>query len=424
MVYNPLMFSPHQISQDFPILRKRIHATGTGTGKRLAYLDNAATSQKPQVVIDAITNYYQNHNANVHRGVHQLGDESTKLFHESRKIIAEFFGTTPDALVVTRNATEAINLVCQSWGEQNINEGDTIIVTEWEHHSNFVTWQRLAAKKHAELWAIPVSQHGDLDLDAFDQKLHASASVKLLAIGHVSNTLGAVAPIEKLVKMLRAKHKTAKVLVDGAQAAPHMAVHFDKLPVDFYAVSAHKMLGPMGIGGVFVRPELLNTLEPALVGGGMIDTVSLAETTYAESLEDRFTAGTPDVASLVGWAAACEYLKKLGMANVEKHGHELIAYALSELAKLPQIQVVGPLSAQHRTSVVTFLYTGVHAHDVAQILDSEGVAIRSGHHCTMPLHVKFGWAATIRMSFQVYSCKEDIDQTVVALKKVQKIFGV
>jgi cysteine desulfurase/selenocysteine lyase len=317
-----------------------------------------------------------------------------------------------------------VNLICQSWGERTISAGDTIIVSEWEHHSNFVPWQRLAARKNAELWVIPVSEHGELDLDAYERKLLSAPSVKLLAIGHVSNTLGSVAPIEKLVNMLHAKQKAAKVFVDGAQAAPHIPIHLNTMPVDFYAVSAHKMLGPMGIGGVFVEPKLLEQLEPALVGGGMIDVVSMEKTTYAESLEDRFTAGTPDVASLVGWAAACEYLNTLGMKNVAKHEHALIEYALSELAKLPQIHVVGPLSAADRTSVVTFLYTGVHAHDVAQILDSEGVAIRSGHHCTMPLHVKFGWAATIRMSFQVYSCKEDIDQAVFALKKVHKIFGV
>lgn len=406
---------------DFPILSRQVN------GKPLVYLDNAATSQKPNQVVDAIADYYRNHNANVHRGIHQLGDESTKLFHASRQKIAEFFGARPGELVIVRNTTEAINFVASGWGESAVKAGDVILLTEMEHHSNLVPWQQLAQRKNARLEYVAVLPNGTLDQSDFDQKI-TLPNIKLFAITHVSNTLGTRNPIEEMIARLRRKHPDAKVCIDGAQAAPHLPINFGKIDADFYTVSAHKMLGPMGIGALLVRQELLATLQPFLVGGGMIDTVELQTTTFAEDLEERFTAGTPDVASLVGWAAACEYLQQIGMEKLLEYDQFLIEETLRRLEKVSQVQVVGPVTqadrANHgRVGSVAFVYNGVHAHDVGQILDSEGVAVRSGHHCTMPLHHKFEWPATVRVSFQLYNTVEELDVLVTGLEKVEQIFG-
>jgi cysteine desulfurase/selenocysteine lyase len=387
-------------------------------------LDNAATSQKPRQVIQAISQYYEHSNANVHRGVHLLGDESTTLFHESKRKIAEFFGANVEELVIVRNTTEAANQVAMTWGDQHLGVDEAILVTEMEHHSNLVPWQELAKRTGAQVHYVSVTSDGLLDLVAFEQLCQRTAKIKLFALSHVSNALGTLNPVTELIAILKKYHPSAHVFVDGAQAAPHLPINFAKLGVDFYAVSAHKMLGPMGIGGLLVRQEVLKTLSPWLVGGGMIAEVSLDQTTYADDIEDRFTAGTPDVASLVGWAAACEYLRKIGMEKIFQHDQELVAYALEKLGQIREIKIVGPLNSAHRVGSVTFVYQGVHAHDVGQILDSAGVAVRSGHHCTMPLHTKFGWAATIRASFQLYTTKSEIDALVAALAKVKKVFGL
>jgi len=411
-------FNPQKIQKDFPILQRKIHSD-----KRLVYLDNAATSQKPRAVIAAISNYYEQHNANVHRGVHQLGDESTKLFHESRHTIAEFFGAEPTEFIAVRNTTEAINQIAYTWGEKHVAAGDTILTTEMEHHSNIVPWQELAKRKGVRLEFANVNDEGKIDLQNLAQQL-AAKKITLLAVTHISNTLGTRNPVEKIVELVRKTSPSTKILIDGAQAAPHIPVDFHKLNVDFYVVSAHKMLGPMGIGGLFVRQKILETLPPFLFGGGMINEVTKEKTTYAEDLEERFTAGTPDVAGLVGWAAACEYLRTIGMEKLAEYDYDLVAYVLEKLHEFPQIKIVGPLSANDRIGSVAFIYDGVHAHDVGQILDSEGVAVRSGHHCTMPLHTKFHWQATVRVSFQLYNTREDIDAFVNALRKVEKIFHV
>jgi len=406
---------------DFPILSRLIHGD-----KHLIYLDNAATSQKPRQVIDAISNYYLNHNANVHRGIHQLGDESTKIFHQARETIAQFFGAQPTELVTVRNTTEAVNLVAQTWGTANISSKDVILLTEMEHHSNLVPWQELAHREGAQLAYIAVTPDGQLDLKDADEKVR-TLPVKLLALSHVSNALGTRNDIELLGQLLKKYRPDAKLFVDGAQAAPHLPINFHQLDVDFYAVSAHKMLGPMGIGGLFVREKLLETLTPFLFGGGMINEVKLQETSFAEELDERFTAGTPDGAGLVGWAAACEYLQQFGMAELLEHDQELVKYTVEQLSAVPQVKLIGitdPTQLEKRVGSVAFLYEGVHAHDVGQILDSEGVAVRSGHHCTMPLHRKFEWAATVRVSFQLYNTTHDIDACVEALKKVQKVFGI
>ncbi len=415
------MFDAVKVRADFPIF-----SHPTSSGKRLAYLDSAATSQKPQKVLDAITSFYTTFNANVHRGVHELSERSTILWEESKKQVARFFGAQSEELIVLRNTTEALNVFALSWGEQYVKEGDVIITSLLEHHSNICPWQRLARKKNAQLVYIPVLSDGSLDMEMFDTFLAENAGkISLIAVTHVSNTLGTHVPIELMVQKIDeyAKKYTAKrpvFLVDGAQAPTHIVENWIK-GVDVYAVSAHKMLGPMGIGGLFVRKELLASIDPLFLGGGMIDMVSLKQTLFAPDIDTRWTAGTPDVAGLVGWAAACAYIQDLG-SDVVIHDQELVSYALESLQKNPTIEIVGSLDTSQRSGSVAFLYKGVHAHDVAQILDSEGVAVRSGHHCTMPLHTHLGWPATTRVSFSVYSTREDVDQLGAALAKVAHIF--
>lgn len=414
------MFDPHSYWSDFPILQRKVHG-----GKSLIYLDNAATSQKPNQVIEAISEYYRTSNANVHRGVHQLGDESTKAFHESRQQIAKFFAARPEELIVVRNTTEAINQVVYSWAEQHLQSGQVILATEMEHHSNLVPWQVFAKRKGLSMVYVPVLEDGRLDLEVFS-RLIKEHDVAVMAISHVSNTLGTLNPAEQMAEDLKRVRPDAKVVIDGAQAAPHLPLHFDRSPFDFYAVSAHKMLGPMGIGGLLVKKELLAELTPFLFGGGMIDQVSLEETSYAEDWEDHFTAGTPDVAGLVGWAAACEYLADIGMKTLLEYDRVLVSVAIEKLKQVSEVQLVGVTNQdllEQRVGAVTFVYKDVHAHDVGQILDSEGVAVRTGHHCTMPLHKKFGWQATVRASFQLYNTLEEIDVLVQTLEKVKKVFA-
>ncbi len=409
------MLNPQEIKKDFPIL-----GLSHPSGQPLVYLDSAATSQKPQVVIDAISNYYQTSNANVHRGIHYLGDKSTRAWHDARETISSFFGADPDELILVRNTTEALNLVAYSL-EETIHSGDVIIATEMEHHSNLVPWQELAKRTGAILELIPVSDEGILDLHWLDSRLKIQDSrIKILALTHVSNTLGTINDIQR-VRSISSHLSSLSLVVDGAQAAPHMSVDFHALGVDFYAVSAHKMLGPLGIGGVLVKKSRLSTLKPWLFGGGMIDEVTAQSASWAEESEDRYSAGTPDVAGVVGWAAACKYLVALGMTNVFSHDQDLVKYSLEQLSEIPEVQIVGP--RENRSGSLAFIYRGVHSHDVAQILDSEGIAVRSGHHCTMPLHTKMGWAATTRLSFNVYTTHEDIDALVHVLQKVKTVFG-
>lgn len=421
------MLNATSLKQDFPILNRQIGAEPNS--KSLVYLDNAATSQKPTQVIDAISDYYKNHNANIHRGVHTLSDESTALWDKSRAIIAGFLGADPDELIITRNTTEAINGVAYGWADHNLSEGDVILVTLLDHHANIVTWQEVCKRTGAVLEFIDLRDDGRLNLEDLETKLK-QFSPKLVAVPQVSNTLGVVVDIPQVVVLMKKYTPTAKFLVDAAQSVPHMPVSFHDLGVDFLAFSGHKMLGPMGVGGLLVRKELLekNEMKPWLFGGGMISAVRKKDADYSSEISDRFTAGTPDVASVVGLAAACKYLQKIGMDEVFKHDIDLVKYTLQELQKISQIQIVGPTNHKlqtvdyQRIGSVTFLYKGVHAHDVAQVLDSEGVAVRSGHHCTMPLHAHYGWQATVRASFQVYNSKEDIDALVRGLGKVKGVF--
>ena len=442
-----MMLDSITLKQDFPILSRQVK------NKPLVYLDNAATSQKPRQVIDAISDYYKNHNANVHRGVHTLSDESTGLWEKSRATIAHFLGADPEELIIARNTTEAINGVAYGWADYNLGKGDVILATLLDHHANIVTWQEVCKRTGAKLEFVSLHNDGKLDLDDLEVKLK-KFSPKLVALPHVSNTLGVVVDIPQVVVLVK-KHtkgsgKKTRILVDAAQSVPHMPVDFHELDVDFLAFSGHKMLGPMGVGGLLVRKELLQEksgkkpgykksaeMRPWLFGGGMISAVRTDSADYNPEITDRFTAGTPDVASVVGLAAACEYLDKIGMKNVLEHDLDLVGYAVEELQKIPEVKIVGPVpnsesqttsyksqtTNPQRVGAVTFLYKGVHAHDVAQVLDNEGVAVRSGHHCTMPLHTHYGWQATVRASFQVYNSQEDVDVLVRALKKMKGVFG-
>ncbi len=412
----------HSLTADFPQLSRVIN------GKPLVYLDSAATSLKPQQVITALTEYYQNHVANVHRGVHTLSDESTTLFEQSHAAVAQFLGAAPEELIITRNATEAINGVAYGWGDRNLSDSDVILATQLEHHANIVPWQQLSQRTGSTLKYISVTKEGQLDWDIVENLL--TEQVKLVVCTQVSNTLGTVVDLQRLVKLVRQFSPRARILVDGAQAVPHVAVRFRDLDVDFYAFSGHKMLGPMGIGGILARRELLESSEmrPWLFGGGMIAEVHEKGTTFHPEIAERFVAGTPDVASVVGLKAACDYLAGLGMEAVASHDANLVAYAYEQLRKLPHIQLIGPAPLDtsgrvQRVGSVAFVHDSVHAHDVAQVLDSEGIVVRSGHHCTMPLHEACGWQATVRASFQVYSRLDDVDALVEALQKVESVFG-
>jgi len=403
----------HAIRRDFPILSTLVH------GKPLVYLDSASTSQKPQVVIDAVDGFYREYNANVHRGIYDIGERATAAYEEARVRVGRFINA-PDAheIVFTRNATEAINLVAYSWGRRNINKSDAIVLTEMEHHANLVPWQLLVQEKDGDLEFIPITDDGILRLDIFEVLLRLKP--KLVAFTHVSNTLGTINPVREMVEMAHAAG--ALVLIDGAQALPHVPVDVQALGADFYAFSGHKMLGPMGSGALWARRELLEAMPPFLAGGEMIREVHLRRSEWND-IPWKFEAGTPDVAAAIGLGAATDYLSGLGMGRVQAHERDLVEYALDVLPReLPEIVLYGP-PADVRGGVIPFNMPGIHPHDVAQVLDRSGVAVRAGHHCTMPLHERLDLPATARASFNVYSTREDIDALVAGLHDVQRVFG-
>jgi cysteine desulfurase/selenocysteine lyase len=403
-----------ELARDFPILAQR-----TSRGKRLAFLDSAASSQKPQAVIDALVHYYTHDNANIHRGVYELAERATNAFELARAKVAGFVNAAePAEIVWTRNATEAINLVSFTWGATNLGPGDAILTTQLEHHSNLVPWQLLAAKTGAELRFIEVDDDGLHRLDDLDAKLRG---VKLLALSHVSNTLGTIAPLEQIVP--RAHAAGAVVLVDAAQSVPHFKVDVRALDVDFLAVSGHKMCGPTGIGFLYGKRALLEAMPPFLTGGDMIKEVGYRKTSFNE-LPWKFEAGTSNIADAVGLGAAVDYLERVGMDWVAAHERELTAYALDRLAPLAArgLTVYGPRDAGRRSGVISFNFADIHAHDLASILDTEGVCVRAGHHCTMPLMEKMGWPATARASFYLYNTEEDVDQLIRALEKAAEVF--
>lgn len=409
------IFDPASIKKDFPLLMHQ-------ENENLVYLDNAATSQKPQCVLDALTDYYVHSTSNVHRGVHALSDASTSAWENARLTIARFFGAQEEELILTRNTTEAINGFVYGWADQHLKPGDTILVTQMEHHANFVPWQQAAKRTGATFLVCPVLKDGTLDMHAFESLLNPT--VKVVSFVHVSNTLGTINPVKTIATMVASKAPDALLVLDAAQSAPHMPLSFADLGVDVLAASGHKMLGPMGAGVLLVKKSLLDKeiVKPWLFGGGMIAAVTEQSTRFHPEPAERFTAGTPDVASAVGLAAACTYLSDLGMEVVEAHDKALVTYALEKLQNRSDVTLVGPTDPAKRLGCVTFIHSSVHAHDVAQILDSEGVAVRSGHHCTMPLHTAFGWQATVRASFQVYTSYEDVDKLCIALDKVAQVF--
>ncbi len=407
------MFDPQLIRKDFPILSREVN------GKPLVYLDSAATSQKPRQVLDAEREYYEHQNANVHRGAHTLGDESTHLLDVAREKVQLFIvAPRKEEIIFVRNTTEAINLVAYSWGSGYLAKDDVVVTTVMEHHSNMVPWQSAAERRGAKVEVVGLTESGQIDMKDYRKKLELKP--KLVAFAHVSNTLGTVNPVAEMTKLA---HKAgALVLVDGAQAVPHMPVNVAALGCDFYVFSGHKMLGPMGVGVLWGRKELLEAMPPFLTGGGMIDEVYPDHATWA-ALPDKFEAGTPNVAGAVGFTSAIDYLEKLSMKDVWEHDRELVAYALQRLSTVPEVKILGIRDSEMRSGSVAFVYSGVHAHDVATILDSEGIAVRSGHHCTMPLHSSMGVAASVRASFSVYTTKDDIDALITALEKVKKVFN-
>jgi cysteine desulfurase/selenocysteine lyase len=398
---------------DFPIFAQEIH------GKPLAFLDSAASSQKPRQMLDAMTEFYSTSYANVHRGVYVLAERATAALEGAREKVRGFVNAA-DAreIIFVRNATEAINLVAYSWGLNNLGPGDLVVVTELEHHSNFVPWQYIAGRVGAELALIPLTAEGELDLSSLDE-IGRKGNVKVVATNQVSNSLGTINPVERLVEWT---HEQGAIFVcDAAQSAPHMAIDVQALGADFVAISGHKMCGPSGVGALWGRTDHLQAMEPFLTGGHMINSVRVEKTTWGE-LPHKFEAGTAPMAEAVGLGAAIDYLQAIGLDAIHEHEQELAAYALGRLADVPGITLYGP-PAERRAGIVSFNIEGIHPHDVAQILDLQGVAIRAGHHCCQPLMHKLGVAATNRASFYLYTVREEIDQLVDGLAAVHKVFA-
>jgi cysteine desulfurase/selenocysteine lyase len=397
---------------DFPFLEREVH------GQPLAYLDNAASTQKPQAVIEALRTFYGQHYANIHRGVHTLSEEATDAYEQARETVASFINApSPRGVVFVRNATEGINLVAQTWGREQIGAGDRILVTEMEHHSNLLPWQRLAQETGAELAYVPVTAEGLLDLDALDALL--AGPVKLVAFTHLSNVLGTVNPAREITERVHAAG--ARVLIDAAQSVPHMPVDVQALDCDFLAFSGHKMCGPTGIGVLYGRPALLEASPPFLVGGGMIQRVERTEASWAD-IPGKFEAGTPAIAEAVGLAAAVDYLTATGLEAVWAHEQALAAYAMERLGDVAGVEIVGP-PADERSGVVAFTVDGVHPHDLAQVLDMAGVAIRAGFHCAQPLHACFQLGPTARASFYLYNTRDEVDRLVAGIEKAQQYLG-
>lgn len=407
------MFDANKIRQDFPILNQTIN------GKPVTYLDSAASSQKPAPVIEAMDTYYRQYNANVHRGIYHFSEKASEAYETARKKVGRFINARSwREVIFTRNATESINLVAFTWGQANLKAGDVILTSEMEHHANLVPWQQLAARTGVSVKYVPITEQGYLNMAAFDDLL--TPAVKLVAITQMSNVLGTIPPVDEIIQ--KAHNHGALVLLDGAQAVPHLPVDVQALDCDFLAFSSHKMLGPTGIGVLWARQEVLKEMPPFLTGGDMIKKVTLDGSAWND-LPWKFEAGTPAIAEAVGLGAAVDYLKRLGMANVRQHEIELTAYAIEKLGQVEGIRIYGPLSPEDRGGAVTFTLGDIHAHDIAAVLDSEGIAVRAGHHCAMPLHDKLGLAASTRASFYVYNTPEDADRLVEGLDKVITLLG-
>jgi cysteine desulfurase/selenocysteine lyase len=406
-------FDVRKVRSDFPVLNRE-----TQPGVQLVYLDNAATSQKPNVVIDTMTQYYQHQNANIHRGIHRLAEEATAAYESARQRIADFINArTWREIVFTRNTTESINLLARTWGAANLQSGDRVLLTEMEHHSNIVPWQMLASERGLVLDFIPITVDGQLDMEAYNSLLEREP--KLVSFTQMSNMLGTITPVQEIARL--AKEAGAVVAVDGAQSVPHILVDVQALGIDFMAFSAHKMLGPTGIGVFYGREELLQEMPPFLGGGDMIKRVELDGFTMND-LPYKFEAGTPPIAEGIGFGAAVDYLDSIGMENVHAYEQHITEYALDRLEEIPGVRVYGP-SFEYKGAVASFTLEETHPHDVAQILDNEGIAVRAGHHCAMPVHTKFDILATTRASFYIYNTEEEVDRLAEALYKVKGLFS-
>lgn len=405
-----------KIREDFPILRRIVNGNN-----RLVYLDNAATTQKPMAVINAITDYYMNYNSNIHRAVHQLAEEATLAYESTREKIAKFINARfIEEIIFTRNATEAINLISYTWGSLNINQDDIVVITEFEHHSNIVPWQILTHRKGAHLKYIGVDDDGYLRLKDY-QKYLESGRVKLVSISEMSNVLGTIVQLKEIIKI--AHEKGIPVLVDGAQSVPHMPVDVQSTDCDFMAFSAHKMLGPTGVGILYVKKEILEKMPPFIGGGDMIKEVHKQKTMYND-IPYKFEAGTPNIADVIGFASAIDYLKAIGMDNVRQHELEITQYALNALRGVEGLTIYGPLDPHHRGGVLSFNVGDIHPHDLATIMNEHGVAIRSGHHCAQVLMERLDVSATSRASFYIYNTKEEVDILINVLHQARRIFRI
>ncbi|HSW56297.1 MAG TPA: cysteine desulfurase [Ignavibacteriaceae bacterium] len=404
-------YNVNKIREEFPILKKKVH------DKNLVYLDNAATTQKPTYVIDKVNKYYTTMNANIHRGVHALSQEATEAFESARIQIKQFINALgKNQIIFTRGTTEAINLVASSYGRTHIKEGDEIIISHMEHHSNIVPWQLLCKEKNAKLKVIPVNDDGELIYEEFEKLVNERT--KFISIVYVSNSLGTINPVKNIINY--AHQFNIPVLVDAAQAVNHLTVDVQDLDCDFLAFSGHKIYGPTGIGALYGKVELLEAMPPYQGGGDMISKVTFEETTYNE-LPYKFEAGTPDIAGAIGLGAAIEYINKIGIDNIKEHERILLEYATQKIAQVPGLRIIG--TAKEKTSVLSFVLENIHPHDIGTFLDFEGVAIRTGHHCTQPLMKRFNIPATSRASFAMYNTKEEVDVLVSGLKKIIEVFG-
>ncbi len=404
-----------KIREDFPILSRKVR-----DGKQLVYLDNAATTQKPKQVIDAIYDYYMRYNANVHRAAYQLAEEATNAYEGARDKVAKFVNAKREEIIFVRNATEAINLVAYAWGRENVKKDDKVVITEFEHHSNLVPWQLLTQEKNARLEYIRIDDDGMLILDDLYDIL-AKNHVKLVSVAHMSNVLGTIAPVQEIIKVCH--EKNVPVLVDGAQSVPHMPVDVQKLDCDFMPFSAHKMLGPTGVGVLYAKREHLEKMSPFISGSDMIREVHKYETKWND-LPYKYESGTPNIADVIGYGAAIDYLNGIGMQNIRDHEKEITKYALDRITGVKGIHVYGTPDIEKRGGVISFNFGDIHPHDLATILDEDGVAIRSGHHCAQVLMERLGVAATSRASFYIYNSKEEVDVLINALDRARMIFRI
>ena len=406
------MINLNKIRKDFPILNEKVN------GKGLIYLDNAATSQKPKEVIDSLVSYYEKYNSNVHRGVHTLSIKATDEFEKSRTKIQKFINAkSPNEIIFTRNASESLNLIAYSWGKDNISSGDEIYITPFEHHSNIVPWQMLCKEKEAILKYLPLNNNGDIDIERFSKEI--SNKTKLVSVTHMSNVLGTVLPLKEIIEL--AKKYKAVTVVDACQSVPHMPVDVQNIDSDFLCFSGHKMLGPTGIGVLHGKEEMLNEMSPFLYGGDMISEVTYEESKWNE-LPYKFEAGTPNIADSIALGVACEYLEKVGMENIWNHEMELGDYTVDRISELDKFKILGNRSKELRGGVVSFVHEDIHPHDIGSLLDGYGIAIRTGHHCAMPLVRSYGVVAASRASFYLYNNKDEVDKLVEGLKLVEEYF--